>query len=206
MKGVTSMKYNECMEFVEKLKDCKKTLVLEIIRSNNHVKDEVLVRKVIGEEYNYPEIQEEFPKYEEYLKKSGMVGGQTECMMFVKPLKDNDLLMERANQILTACMEEEIKALEAMGEEITAQKRKELNQKYAEAELQIVTASNEAYLTLLEERAEEQKKALPEDVLETLYHTRYRKVISLGNSTIFSNNNEHSEGCRYVGKIYSVIM
>ena len=58
------MERNDFLEFFEEFEKCRATMVLEISRTNSKVRDEVVVRTVIGDEYNYPEIQEAFPKYE----------------------------------------------------------------------------------------------------------------------------------------------
>ena len=200
------MTYQECTEFIEELNQCKRTLVLEVLRSNKDVKGEVVMRKVVGEEYNYPEIQKAFPKYEEYLKKNGSAQGQYQLALFVKPQENNELFMERVHEIFTVCMNEEIMAMEKVGAEVTEEMKKELKQKYAELETRIEAASNAGYHIALEQRAEKTKKDIPEDVLNTIYDAKMKDVIILGCSEIYNNNKEHSGGYGYVGKIYATIM
>ena len=200
------MTYQECTEFIEELNQCKRTLVLEVLRSNKDVKGEVVMRKVVGEEYNYPEIHKAFPKYEEYLKKNGSAQGQYQLALFVKPQENNELFMERVHEIFTVCMNEEIMAMEKVGAEVTAEMKKELKQKYAELETRIEPASNAAYHIALEQRAEKIKQDISEDVSNTIHDAKMKDVIILGYSEIYNNNKEHSGGYGYVGKIYSTIM
>ena len=188
------MERNEFLEFFEEFGKCKATMVLEISRTNSKVRDEVVVRTIIGDFYNYPEIQEAFPKYEEQLKEMGIVGKQSECLFFTKDMENSDVFYDHLGKIIMACKKFELNHLAETGVELSRVDIAFIDKKYSNVEDIIKIMSH---------------RLVRENVLEGIevdYDNDWKKVINLQTKVVFDSNVEHSEGYHYVAKLHAVIM
>ena len=193
------MERNEFLEFIEEFEKCKGTMVLEISRTNSKVRDEVVVRTVIGDEYNYPEIQEAFPKYEEQLKEGGIVGKQRECMFFVSDMENSDVFYDHLGKIIMACKKFELNHLAETGVELSRVDRAVIDKKYGDVEAMIKSMSHKLV-------RENMLKRIEGELGTVIYDNNWKKIINLQTKVVFDSNVEHSEGYRYVAKLHAVIM
>ena len=193
------MERNDFLEFFEEFGKCKATMVLEISRTNSKVRDEVVVRTVIGDEYNYPEIQEAFPKYEEQLKEGGIVGKQSECLFFVKEMENSDVFYDYIDKIIMACNKFELNHLKEAGVELSRVDRAAIDKKYGDVEAMIKSMSHKLV-------RENMLKRIEGELGTVIYDNNWKKIINLQTKVVFDSNVEHSEGYRYVAKLHAVIM
>lgn len=193
------MERNEFLEFIEELEKCKGTMVLEISRTNSKVRDEVVVRTVIGDEYNYPEIQEAFPKYEEQLKEGGIVGKQRECMFFVSDMENSDVFYDHLGKIIMACKKFELNHLVETGVELSRVDRAAIDKKYGDVEAMIKSMSHKLV-------RENMLKRIEGELGTVIHDNNWKKIIHLQTKIVFDSNVEHSEGYHYVAKLHAVIM
>ena len=193
------MERNDFLEFFEEFEKCRATMVLEISRTNSKVRDEVVVRTVIGDEYNYPEIQEAFPKYEEQLKEGGFVGKQSECMFFVSDMENSDVFYDHLGKIIMACKKFELNQLVETGVELSRVDRAAIDKKYGDVEAMIKSMSHKLVRENMLTRIEGELGTV-------IYDNNWKKIINLQTKIVFDSNVEHSEGYRYVAKLHAVIM